>query len=324
MAGVGFLPAVRERYSEGLVFAFHEIPPQRLAEFVDRLKPGQAVSLSELVKRNKARKSTSGLFAITVDDGVGDNVRALAQLFLSRQWPATFYLPTQYVETGEGMAFQWWRRLQPVLPRRKLELRSGVLDLSRPRAVRALSKKMELLWHSRPLESYFPLIMELVDLVIHEGLAPRAALQPDAPITWAEVRQLGQTGLIHFESHGVTHAAMSALTEEELVTEMKQSRDIVTERSGRPCRHLAYPFGSPLSIGNRAVAVAERFYDSAATMTMRGDARAHPWLLPRIPLYTNNSIPLAWMKTLLRYSPICSLRRVAAASEPGDAESWVG
>jgi len=149
-------------------------------------------------------------------------------------------------------------------------------------------------------------------------------LQPDAPITWAEVRQLGQTGLIHFESHGVTHAAMSALTEEELVTEMKQSRDIVTERSGRPCRHLAYPFGSPLSIGNRAVAVAERFYDSAATMTMLGDARAHPWLLPRIPLYTNNSIPLAWMKTLLRYSPICSLRRVAAASEPGDAESWVG
>ena len=316
MAGVGFLPAVRERYSGGLVLAFHEIPPQRLAEFVDRLKPGQAVSLSELVKRNKARKPTSGLFAITVDDGVGDNVRALAQLFLARHWPATFYLPTRYIETGEGMAFQWWRRLQPVLPRRKLELRSGVLDLSRPGAVRALSKKMELLWHSQPLESYLPLIMELVDLITHEGLVSRAALQPNAPITWAEVRLLAGTGLIQFESHGVTHAAMSALREEELVSEMKHSRDVVTEQSGRPCRHLAYPFGSPLSIGTQAVAVAERFYDSAATMAMGGAARAHPWLLPRIPLYANNSITLAWMKTLFRYSPTCWLHRGADAAAP--------
>jgi peptidoglycan/xylan/chitin deacetylase (PgdA/CDA1 family) len=320
MAGVGFLPAMMERYSSGLVLAFHEIPPQRLADFVDRLRPGQAVSLTELVKRNKAQKPTSGLFAITVDDGVGENVRNLAQLFLARHWPATFYLPTRYVDTGEGMAFQWWRRLQSLLPRRKLELRSGVLDLSRPGAIRALSKKMELLWHSQPLESYFPLIMDLVDLITREGIASRAALQPDPPITWAEVRQLARTGLIHFESHGVTHTAMSALTDEELVAEMKHSRDVVTGQSGSPCRHLAYPFGSPMSIGNHAVAVAERFYDSAATMTMRGAAHAHPWLLPRIPLYANNSMLLAWTKTLLRYNPTSFLQ---AASEAGDAPSRV-
>src|SRR6266851_3510502 len=112
-------------FSGGFVLAFHEIQPERLAEFADCLRPAQAIHLSELVQRSKERKSTSGLFAITVDDGVGDNVRDLARLFHARAWPATFYLPTQYLNTGEGMAFHWWRRLKPFLPHRKLESKSG-------------------------------------------------------------------------------------------------------------------------------------------------------------------------------------------------------
>jgi len=288
----------------GFVCAFHEIPAQQLAGFVDCFKPAQPVPLTELVQRHKERKSIRGLFSITVDDGIGDNVRALAQLFLTRQWPATFYLPTQYVETGEGMAFQWWRNLKPHLPRRKLELRSGPLDLSPAGAVEALSRRMEIMWHSQPLESYLPVIHELVDIVAHESGISRTALRPSPPITWAEAYQLSKTDLIQFESHSVTHTAMSALTEAELLFEMRHSRDVVSERCGRPCRHLAYPFGSPLSIGKMASAVARLFYDSAATLTSYGgDAnRADPWLLPRIPLYPSNSRMLAWLKTHFRYS----------------------
>lgn len=51
-------------FSRGFVLAFHEIPPERLAEFVDCLRPAQPVHLSELVQRSKERRSTSGLFAI--------------------------------------------------------------------------------------------------------------------------------------------------------------------------------------------------------------------------------------------------------------------
>jgi hypothetical protein len=38
-------------FSRGFVLAFHEIPPERLAEFVDCLRPARPVHLSELVPR---------------------------------------------------------------------------------------------------------------------------------------------------------------------------------------------------------------------------------------------------------------------------------
>jgi peptidoglycan/xylan/chitin deacetylase (PgdA/CDA1 family) len=300
--------------SGGFVLAFHEIPPQHLAGLVDCIRPARVVHLSELVERTKRRQPTSGLFAITVDDGVGDNVRALVKLFREQSWPATFYLPTQYLDTGEGMVFQWWRQIKPFLPRRRLELSSGVLDLSPAGAVSALSKRMEELWHSRRMEEYLPMTMELIDLVARETGLAKEVLRPAAPIAWSEVAELSKSDLFRFESHGISHAAMSSLTDEELMMEMKHSRDAVAEHTGRPCRHLAYPFGSRTSIGPRAASIAERFYDSAVTMSLGHVDSANPWLLPRIPLYPQNSPLFARLKIILRCRNFRSQRaRVVAA-----------
>jgi peptidoglycan/xylan/chitin deacetylase (PgdA/CDA1 family) len=316
------------KFSAGFVFAFHDISPERLAEFVGSIYPFQAVHLAELVERSKKRKSTAGLFAITVDDGVGQNVRLLERLFRARAWPATFYLPTQYLDSGESMVFQWWRWLKPLLPRKRLQLSSGVIDLSPPGAVEELSRKMELWWHSRRLEYYLPMTTELVDIVLREGRLTREAVQPAPPITWEEVAELGKSDLIRFESHGVSHAAMSTLTDEELAFEMKHSRDLVTEHTGRRCRHLAYPFGSWRSIGARAAAAAERFYDSAATMSLGSVDFVNPWLLPRIPLYPENSTLFARLKILLKCSTLSPLKpgrgreeRRPTLGEPASAKS---
>jgi peptidoglycan/xylan/chitin deacetylase (PgdA/CDA1 family) len=310
MPSVPILKRCMAEFSGGFVLAFHEISPARLAELVEGLHPFQPVDLSELVARSKQRKSTSGLFAITVDDGVGENVRRLGQLFRAKGWPATFYIPTQYLDTGESMVFQWWRWVTPLLPKRRLHLSCGVVDLSSPGAIEEWSRKMELLWHSRRMESYLPTTMELVEIALREGGMTRAEVQPAPPITWREVEALSKHDLIRFESHGVSHAAMSTLTDDELEFEMKNSRDLVSEHTGRPCRHLAYPFGSWASIGPRAAAAAERWYDSAATMSLGPVDSANPWLLPRIPLYPENSILLARLKILLKCS---SLRRLKPA-----------
>jgi peptidoglycan/xylan/chitin deacetylase (PgdA/CDA1 family) len=291
-------------FSGGFVLALHEMPPERLTGLVECLRPAQAVPLAELVERSKQRKSTSGLFAITVDDGVGENVRALAKLFRARAWPATFYLPTRYLDTSEGMVFQLWREMIPLLPRRKIELKSRVIDLSPPDAIDTLSKQMELLWHTRRLEAYLPLTLELAQIAARQSESTVPAIRTPSPITWPEVAELSKNDLIRFESHGVSHSAMSVLTEEELKFEMQHSQDAVSEHTGRPCRHLAYPFGSPQSIGSRAVIVARRFYDSAVTMTLGHVDSADPWLLPRIPLYPSNSALMVRLKILLKCSEI--------------------
>ena len=177
-----------------------------------------------------------------------------------------------------------------------------MIDLSRPGAVEALSRKLERLWHTQRLESYLPRTLELADVAAREHGLTLLNLQPEAPITWSEVEQLAPDDLIRFESHGVSHAAMSSLTDEELTFEMKHSRDIITEHCRRPCRHLAYPFGSPSSIGARAASFAERFYDSAVTMSLGHVDNANPWLLPRIPLYPENSTFKARLKILMQCS----------------------
>jgi len=292
----------RRRFSSGFILAFHDIPPARLSELVEAIQPAQAVSLTELVDRGKCGKSTAGLFAITVDDGVGDTVRALTPLFQARAWPATFYLCTNYVDSMEGMGFQWWRNLVPFLPLRNIELKNGVIDLSGPGAVRELSKKMEVMWHTHRLESYLPLTMELAEIAVRENGLTIDSIRPPKPITWPEVAQLSSDGLISFESHGVSHAAMSALTDEELIFEMKHSQNRVSEHTSRPCRHLAYPFGSDRSIGSRAAAIAQEYYDSATTMTLGSVDSANPWRLPRIPLYPENSNWLANLKIVLKCS----------------------
>ena len=124
------------------------------------------------------------------------------------------------------------------------------------------------MWHSQRMESYLPLTLELADIAMRERGLSIDAIRPPEPITWSEVTQISRDDLIRFESHGVSHAAMSTLTDEELIFEMKHSRDLVSGYTGRPCRHLAYPFGSERSIGPRAALIAQQFYDSAATMTL--------------------------------------------------------
>ena len=296
------------------MLAFHEIPPRKFLELVECVHPAEAVHLSELVGRSMAGKSTSGLFAMTVDDGVGDNARALSNLCLARAWPITFYLPTQYLDTGDGMAWQWFQMVKPHLPRRKLELKSCVLDLSRPEGVEELAKRMEQDWHTQPLESYLGPTMELAEFVAGEGIAPWSAIRPPTPITWPEVETYSRTELIRFESHGVSHTAMSALTEPQLVYELQHSRDVITAHTGRPCRHLAYPFGSPRSVRPLVLSLAPKFYDSAATLTLGHVDGANPWLLPRIPFYAENSRRLAKMKLLLKCSSLRALTREKGGS----------
>lgn len=301
------------RYGGGFILAFHDLPPSRCAELVAGLGPFEFVSLDELVHRSLRRLPSGGLAAITVDDGVGETVRLLSAIFLARQWPATFYLPTDYIDTACGMAFQRWRALAPLLPRRRFRLPSGDIDLSSPRALRTLSDRLHWLWRNRPPEEYSPILHHLSACAVNECGIPPAALDTPPPITWSEVSALSRHDLLRFESHGVSHSAMSCMSEVQLEFELRHSRDIISQHTGRDCRHLAYPFGGPESIGRLAPIVARRFYHSATTMALGHVEGAHPWLLPRIPLYPENPLWFARLKVVLKGNRLARSTRPASA-----------
>lgn len=309
-------------HSGGFVVALHEIAPGHLEELLEALRPARPVELSELVERSKEGRPTSGLFAITVDDGVGDTVRALAAFARKHSWPVTFYLPTRYLDTGDGMAFQWWRQSMARLPHRSLKLGSGIVDFSEAETRDAFARDMVRRWHSERLETYLPLIMELAVIASRESGIDLDAMRPPAPITWSEVEELSKDELIRFESHGVSHSAMSALSDDEIESEMHVSQALLTEYTGHHCRHFAYPFGSAQSIGGRAPEIASRFYDSAVTMSLGSVDAANAWLLPRIPFYPENSPLFARMKVLLKCFHLSDSSRSGNGEPDANAESW--
>jgi len=296
------------RTSRGFVLAFHDIEPQPMERLLDALYPIQPIHLSELVHRSKAGKSTMGLCAITVDDGVARTVATTTELCRRRAWPVTFFLPTGNLDTGNGIAYQWWRQVLPFIPARRLELPSGSFDFSQPKILADLTAKFERLWHSEPLEVYRPFTMEIVEAVARESGVSMERLLPSPPVSWETVAELSKDDLFRFESHGVSHVAMSALSDDVLALELKRSRDTISEHTCRPCRHLAYPFGSSMSIGTVAPALAQTFYDSAVTMDLGHVDAANPWLLPRIPLYAQNSSSVARLKVVLKCSRLAGFR----------------
>jgi peptidoglycan/xylan/chitin deacetylase (PgdA/CDA1 family) len=268
----------------------------------------QAVHLGELVNRAKLGQSTQGLFAITVDDGVSRTVASVAELCMRRSWPVTFFLPTENLDTGVGSAYEWWRQIQPLLRGRKFNLRSGSLEFRRNAAVDELAAEMERLWHSASASSYRPLTMELVDALTAElGVSPDY-LRPPKTVPWSTVEALSRNDLFRFESHGISHVALSSMDENELECELRNSRDIVSQHTGKLCRHFAYPFGSVQSIGPLAPVIAQRYYDSAVTMCMGSVDSADLWMLPRIPLYPKNSVMAARLKVLLNCSAFAAPR----------------
>jgi peptidoglycan/xylan/chitin deacetylase (PgdA/CDA1 family) len=286
------------RWRGGFVLAYHNLSAARFIEQIEALAPSRPVPLDELVERHARGASTSGLFAITFDDGVAATVHEIAAVAAARQWPVTFYLPTAYLDAPGGMPFQWLRAIERHAPARKLELEGETLDLSAPGAIRAFAKDLTQVMYTRPWAEYGPRLKALATALVARGWVSAEALAPPPAIGWTEVATLARDAIMSFESHGVSHTAVAALDPEELERELVTSQRTIAERTGRPCRHFCYPYGGPASIGDVAPARVARHYRSATTMS-RGRLVRHPLaLLPRVPMYPHDDAALARLKVM--------------------------
>jgi peptidoglycan/xylan/chitin deacetylase (PgdA/CDA1 family) len=286
------------RLRGGFVLAYHNLPAARFIEQIAALAPSQPVTLDELVERHAHGSSTADLFAITFDDGVGDTVREIAGVAATRQWPVSFYLPTAYLDAPGGMPFQWLRAIERHAPSLELEVAGETLDFTAPEAVRAFAKRMTRLMYTQPWAEYGPRLRAITAALVERGLVAAEVLTPPAAITWEEVTTLARNPLVSFESHGVTHTAVAALSPDEREQELVASQRAIAARTGRACRHFCYPYGGPASIGDVAPADVARHYRSATTMS-RGRLGRHTLaLLPRIPVYPHDDADLVRLKVL--------------------------
>jgi peptidoglycan/xylan/chitin deacetylase (PgdA/CDA1 family) len=104
-----------------------------------------------------------------------------------------------------------------------------------------------------------------------------------ATMTWEELRSHAERG-VEVGSHGVMHAHLTRLSDDELHRELNGSKQEIEDELGRPCTDLAYPYGEH----NERVRAAARAagYERAYGLRERG---RDPYALPRVDLYRRHS-----------------------------------
>lgn len=65
---------------------------------------------------------------------------------------------------------------------------------------------------------------------------------PSATMNALELAEADRRGL-HVGSHTVSHRRLSQLSDDEIVYELRSSREHIQQAVGKPCKHLAYPEG---------------------------------------------------------------------------------
>lgn len=118
-----------------------------------------------------------------------------------------------------------------------------------------------------------------------------------AALTWAELKEMGDSGLIEVESHGKSHASLAPLPEDKseagyktrLAAELSASEAAFMARLGRPPAYLSYPYGN----SSRIVAdmLKDSGYGLAATVTRGANASfVDPFLLHRTMIYDDHQL----------------------------------
>ena len=185
--------------------------------------------------------TTEPAVLLTFDDGYLDNFHLAFPLLARYGVPATFFLPTAFIGTGQ---VPWWDAIASIVkrsPHLTIAPRCAptrTFDLSPPHREDAIWQLLELYKSSAITDSE----RFLVDLEDACGVPRSAELPAPLFLSWDQARAMQAAGM-SFGSHTHTHRILSKLPFAEQREELRLSREILERELGRPVDTFAYPVG---------------------------------------------------------------------------------
>ncbi len=228
------------------------------------------VALDEGVEALLAGRLRKPSVAITFDDGFRNNVEVALPVLLRHGFPATIYLSTGFTGTDRTT---WPCRIAAALLatcEERLDWGGKVFDLSGQGARAAANAAIQALVKERAPGDPGGAAAEIEERL---GVAPDAPVSRDGPFAMmdeGDVARAQDSGLITFGAHSVTHPILSALDDDALAFEIRESVRAVERFSGKPCTSFAYPNGRPQDFDARCEALLiEAGVRSALTTVQR-------------------------------------------------------
>lgn len=118
-----------------------------------------------------------------------------------------------------------------------------------------------------------------------------------AALTWEQLREMRDSGLIEVQSHGKSHASLAPLSEDvdersyrnRLAAELSASEAVFMAKLGAAPDYLSYPYGNSSPIV--AKMLKDNGYQLAATVTRgHNGSFVDPFLLHRTMIYDNHTL----------------------------------
>lgn len=223
---------------------------------------------------------------LTFDDGYRDNYTLGFALARKLQIPITIFLIPGYLDSGEYFSWLEGIRLVRRSQVEKVTIEGQVYCLNQVEQRDRLSRTIhDCLRHSRSVAERDALLKSLRNS-LKVPATVTAEEEAALPLTWEQVREMEESGLVSFGAHTMHHPVLAYLSDaEEVRREVSECRSVLEQRLSHPVRTFAYPIGKFEHIGEEGLkAVRAAGYEWAlTTIETVNTPQSDPYLLSRLP-----------------------------------------
>lgn len=229
-------------------------------------KNATILPLGEAVARLDAGTLPPCSVSLTFDDGYSNNLKLAYPLLRKYQAPATIFLTSACIESGEFFPFLKLRLSREAAP-------SSIPPSDRP----------VLDYKTNPLDSFLESLKSRWDLIQPQLSADQ--MRTLRPLTIEDVNS-ADSGLIDFGAHGHTHCILGNENRERRQHEIRTSIRKVAEWTGRPVRIFSYPNGQrgDFDQDDKSVLRAEGIVAAVSGIRGSNSASTDPFELRRYPV----------------------------------------
>lgn len=230
------------------------VSPAHFSQHLDVLC-GRFARLADLTGRAPHGTRAGVRFAITFDDGYADVLHAAKPLLEQYDAPATVFVATEGVDTGQPF---WWDELAHIMTQLQ-QSDPAQLERNRPAWLVDCKGSHEDL-HRRLHEMLGKLETstrrgQLATLRVWAGVGiPADSI--GRCLDTQEIRQLAVNGIVEVGAHTVSHRKLPALSPVEQELEIRNSRNYLEELTDCPVTSFAYPHGCNDATSRRLLADA--------------------------------------------------------------------
>ena len=235
---------------------------------------------------------------ITIDDGYLDNYEYAFPLIKKYNVPITIFLTTDFISKK---AWLWSNKLEYIL---KNSLESHFVF---PVFNREIACKVDTFtgWHQAQLTLFNycrTLANEEKDSILDE-LAQRLGVRipdevtdPYLPLSWEQIREMHNTGLVSYGAHTCSHPILSQLSKKELKYELSYSKREIENNIEVLVETFCYPNGQPEDVTQSVIEQVRLSGYSSAVSTLSGfnyPDNVDPYFLKRIAVTSPEKILLS-------------------------------